>query len=320
MINNLLDILLILIVVYNILRGWQSGFITGVIDLASWIGSLYAAFRLYPYLMGWLGTWLVLSESIARPLAFILVAMVAGIVLSLVGRLVNQRFPARVHTHDVNRIFGVLTGLVSGLIAVAILSALLLALPLSGNLRVAARDSGLANHFGSLTQQLESQLNPIFGDAISQSLNLITIHPESNELVDLPYTVTNAVPVPELEVEMLQLLNAERAKNGLSPLEMDSELIAVARQHSHDMLQRGYFAHTTPEGITPFDRIQGAGIEYRIAGENLAHAPTLSIAHTGLMNSPSHRENILRAEFGRVGIGILDSGSHGLMVTQNFRD
>ena len=44
------------------------------------------------------------------------------------------------------------------------------------------------------------------------------------------------------------------------------------------------------------------------------------IMHTGLMNSPGHRRNILRPQFGRVGIGILDGGRHGIMVTQVFRN
>ena len=52
----------------------------------------------------------------------------------------------------------------------------------------------------------------------------------------------------------------------------------------------------------------------------LALARTLDMAHTGLMNSPGHRANILNPAFGRVGIGILDGGRHGLMVTQTFRN
>jgi uncharacterized protein YkwD len=62
------------------------------------------------------------------------------------------------------------------------------------------------------------------------------------------------------------------------------------------------------------------GVRFRTAGENLALAPTLDIAHNGLMNSPGHRANILRPQFGRLGIGILDGGRAGLMVTQKFRD
>lgn len=61
-------------------------------------------------------------------------------------------------------------------------------------------------------------------------------------------------------------------------------------------------------------------VRFRTAGENLALAPSVPIAHTGLMNSPGHRANILQSGFGRVGIGILDGGKRGLMVTQNFRN
>ena len=320
MINNSVDILLILIVVYNILRGWQSGFIIGVLNLLSWGGSLWAAFSFYNQVTIWLEPLLALPSPLVRPIAFLLIVIVVGILLSLLSNLITERIPARIHTHDINRIWGLVTGLIGGLIAIAIFSWFLLALPFSGYLRVAVRDSALANHFAARIQQVESKLSPIFSNAITQTLNLMTIHPESDELVELPYTVEDAVPVPELEEEMLEMVNQERAKVGLSALQMDSELVAVARNHSNDMFRRGYFSHNTPEGITPFDRIETGRIFYRIAGENLAHAPTLLIAHTGLMNSPGHRENILRPEFGRIGIGILDGGSRGLMITQNFRD
>ena len=119
---------------------------------------------------------------------------------------------------------------------------------------------------------------------------------------------------------MLELVNQERIANGLAPLEADPELTEVARRHSAHMLARGYFSHYTPEGKVPFERIREGGVGFRTAGENLAFAPTVKIAHTGLMNSPGHRANILRAAFGRVGIGILDGGRRGLMVTQKFRN
>jgi uncharacterized protein YkwD len=86
------------------------------------------------------------------------------------------------------------------------------------------------------------------------------------------------------------------------------------------MLARGYFAHVTPEDRDPFDRIREGKVRFLTAGENLAFAQSLPVAHRGLMNSPGHRANILRPQFGRLGIGIMDGGRFGLMVTQNFRD
>lgn len=103
-------------------------------------------------------------------------------------------------------------------------------------------------------------------------------------------------------------------------LKLDEELTPIARQHAADMFARSYFSHISPEGDTPFDRIRKARVRFFVAGENLAIAQTLQVAHRGLMNSPGHRANILRPAFGRVGIGILDGGVYGLMVTQKFRN
>jgi uncharacterized protein YkwD len=86
------------------------------------------------------------------------------------------------------------------------------------------------------------------------------------------------------------------------------------------MFERGYFSHNTPEGKDPFHRMREAKVMFRTAGENLALSPTVQIAHTGLMNSPGHRANILSPAFGRVGIGIMNGGRRGLMVSQEFRN
>ena len=119
---------------------------------------------------------------------------------------------------------------------------------------------------------------------------------------------------------MLEMVNQERAAHGLDPVEADPEMTEVARRHSADMFARGYFSHYTPEGRDPFDRMREMNVSFRTAGENLALAPTLQIAHTGLMNSPGHRANILQPRFGRLGIGIMDGGRRGLMITQKFRN
>lgn len=315
-----MDGLLALVLLYNIFRSWQSGFIISLLDLLSWSASLIAAFTLYDQAAAWLVRSEWVPPFLAPPVGFAVTALVAGLVTGSAGRSLVRRVPAGVHRSLPNRWFGMVPGTVNGLVAVALLSSLLLSLPLSGALLESSRESRLANRFSVVTERLEIALDPILGDAISQTLNMMTVHPSSEELIELPYTVVDSPPRPTLEREMLDLVNQERVAAGLPPLEMDPSLVAVARRHSADMFARGYFAHNTPEGLTPYDRIQADGIRYMIAGENLAHAPSLAIAHSGLMNSPGHRENILREEFGRVGIGIVDGGSRGLMITQNFRD
>jgi len=146
------------------------------------------------------------------------------------------------------------------------------------------------------------------------------IDPEKYVFYKLNFKVYTPVARPDMEAEMLRMINKEREKEGLKPLLPDPELTEVARRHSSDMFMRGYFSHYTPENVSPFDRMKESNIRYMSAGENLSLAPTLESSHRILMNSPGHRENILKPDYGRVGIGIMDGGRYGIMVTQDFRN
>ncbi len=318
---NLIDILLAILILLSVLNGYRRGFVHGVLDLAGWVLSLLAGLRYYEPVALWLGPRIDLwSEVWDRPVAFVLVAVFVGVIVQVIGYWSLRRLPEDIHEHRVNQIFGVIPGFINGVIIVAILSALLLAIPLSEGLSERTRDSAFVNRLAVYAEQLESELRPVFGDAIARTMNLLTIRPDSNERVSLPFTVENSRPRPDLEKQMLDLVNKERVANGLNPLAPDPELTEVARKHSADMFVRGYFAHDTPEGLSPFDRMRQANVRFTTAGENLALAPTIPVAHNGLMNSPGHRANILRPEFGRLGIGVMDGGMRGLMVSQEFRD
>lgn len=318
---NPIDILLVIVILLSVLNGYRRGFVHGVLDLAGWVLSLIAGLRYYQPLAQWFGpridTW---SEVWDQPIAFVLIAIFVGVLVQAIGYALLRRLPEDINERRPNQVFGVIPGFVNGLIIVAILSALLLAIPLSEGLSERTRDSAIVNRLAVYAERLEGQLRPVFGEAIARTMNLLTIRPDSDERVTLPFKVENPRPRPDLEKQMLDLVNQERQAAGLNPLAPDPELTQVARQHSTDMFARGYFAHDTPEGLTPFDRMNKAGVRFLTAGENLALAPTLPLAHTGLMNSPGHRANILRPQFGRVGIGVMDGGMRGLMVSQEFRN
>ena len=318
---NAIDLLLVVVIILSLLNGYRRGFVHGVLDLAGWVLSLIVGLRYYQPVARWLGAHVAFwSEVWNQPIAFILIGLLVSIAVHLVGHALLRRLPKDIQEGSVNRIFGLLPGLANGLIVAAILSALLMAIPLSEGLSERTRDSVLADRLAVYAERLENQLRPVFGEAIGRTLNLLTIRPDSNERVTLPFKVAGTRPRPDLEQRMLDLVNEERAKAGLRPVAPDPELTDVARQHSADMFARGYFAHDTPEGLTPFDRMRHEHIQFLTAGENLALAPTLPVAHTGLMNSPGHRANILRPQFGRVGIGIMDGGIRGLMISQEFRN
>src|SRR3954447_7561396 len=73
------------------------------------------------------------------------------------------------------------------------------------------------------------------------------------------------------EARMLQLVNRDRAANGVGPLSFDPALAAVARAHSADMVRGGFFSHTSPNTGDPEARINRAGIAWRAYAENISY-------------------------------------------------
>lgn len=316
---NYIDILLILIVILSIWSGIQKGFILGIIDLLGWLGGLLLTFLLYPFVVTLFRTYIPSIGPWTVPIAFLLTLILIRITLFYIATLILKQVPPASHTRPVNKFAGVIPRFISGIVYAAITAILLLLLPISTSLTNETRESKIAGKLSENLEKVESGLAPIFDNG-NRSIGKITIEPGSNKFIQLGFTVKSPKERPDLEAQMLDLVNQERKKEGLKPLKADPEIAEVARKHSADMFARGYFSHISPEGATPFDRIRDANVGFLAAGENLALAQTLTLAHTGLMNSPGHKANILHKSFGRLGIGILDGGIYGIMVTQNFRN
>ena len=131
-------------------------------------------------------------------------------------------------------------------------------------------------------------------------------------------TTTSSADVSAAEQKAVELLNADRKANGLSALTASSALTAVARSHAQDMVDRGFFSHTNPDGKTLADRLKAAGISYSAAGENIAQNQSVEAAETSLMNSSGHRANILNTTYTTVGIGVAYDSQGNVYVVQNF--
>ncbi|MBN2027393.1 MAG: hypothetical protein JW854_11600 [Actinobacteria bacterium] len=120
------------------------------------------------------------------------------------------------------------------------------------------------------------------------------------------------------EASMLQLINQARNSAGLPSLYAEEQLTDLARSYSSEMIQYDFFGHVSPVTGTLQQRITARGITgWTLAGENIAKAPSVEVAFDALMNSPSHKENILRSEFNCIGIGVLKDGNC-LYITQEF--
>lgn len=317
---NAVDVLIVAALVLAIVTGIRAGFVATLYGLITWIVAIPVALLL----QGPLGALLArigLAAPVARTLGFVLVLLLVESAFAAVGAIAVAPFVRRVHTDRVlgpaDRALGVIPSMLRTLVIAAVALAAALVLPVGNDVRAAIDGSRIGQVLVEQVAAAQPALGALAGQDEGAPLFVTKLGADQSQKLELPDTLT-LVPDPDAEAEMLRLLNAERTSRGLAALELDPRLVPIARQHSEEMFRLKYFGHQSPVSGSPFDRIAAAKIGYSRAGENLAYAQSVAVAHRGLMDSEGHRENILRPEFTRVGVGVVSAGSYGRMFTQLF--
>ena len=122
--------------------------------------------------------------------------------------------------------------------------------------------------------------------------------------------------------EMIVLTNSSRIEAGLSELSVSDKLSVAAEKKARDMFANQYFDHNSPQGLTPWDFIKSAGYKYKYAGENLAiDFISANSVHRALMESSSHRANILNENYSQIGVAVVEDifeGSKSIIVVEEF--
>jgi len=132
-----------------------------------------------------------------------------------------------------------------------------------------------------------------------QISNPALIYP--NQKITIPEKNTQ---VQNYEMQVVNLVNSERAKQGLGALANNWELQRVAETKARDLTDKNYFSHTSPTYGSPFDMMKSFGIKYSSAGENIAKGQrTPQEVMTAWMNSSGHRANILNSSYTQIGVG-----------------
>ncbi|WP_327706607.1 CAP domain-containing protein [Streptomyces decoyicus] len=120
------------------------------------------------------------------------------------------------------------------------------------------------------------------------------------------------------EAKVLQLVNKARAEHGCGPLRRDARLAKAARLHSQDMSARHYYAHSSPDGRDPKDRMEAQGYKDAHAENIDAWETKPEGAFRAWMNSPGHRANILSCSSHATGVGVAFGGKLRAYWTQDF--
>lgn len=320
--NNLnwVDLGILFVFLFYLLEGVAVGFVGGLFNFGGFLFSFAIALKLYAIFGNLLVQNFSLPHGIANALGFFIAAFIFEFVFNFLSRGFFRKIPKAIFSNPLNSFLGILPGLSSAVVLVAFFLTLILSLPLSPVLKSAVVGSKIGGFLTTKTSGFERLLNQVFGKMASETINFITIKPDDTQIIDLRFQTKNLTADSTSEQKMFELVNNEREKQGISLLVFDNRLRDLARQHGRDMFERGYFSHYTPEGLNPFDRISQANIVFNQAAENLAFAPSLALAHDGLMKSSGHQANILSPDFKKVGIGVVDGGIYGKMFVQEFAD
>lgn len=320
----MIDFLLGLFFASLFVRGWLRGFVREAMDLVGMLAGIALAFRLAPgagaVVAGLTGAGSELSQLIGGVVVFLVVGLAAA-----VGAHYLQRVVAMPGLQLGNRLGGAGLALAWGLFLATMLLSLLIVVPMPPALANQLEGSVVAQALTSSTSPSQRVFQAVSGDRIVESLlNLRQVVGgrrvilEEHDSIAFPAVESSELRSdPEAGRAVFELANQARREAGLEPLEWSDGLAAVGEAHAWEMYTGGYFSHDSPVTGDPHDRVEAARIPFRSTGENLALAGTAETAHEGLMSSPGHRENILRPQFRRLGVGVV-SGPLGLMVVQVF--
>ena len=116
---------------------------------------------------------------------------------------------------------------------------------------------------------------------------------------------------------LMRMVLALRVEEHIAPLVRDARLDAIALAHAQRMKDAHVVGHDVGDG-DPAQRLQNAGLTAREAGENVAHAQSVLLAHRALWGSPSHRQNLQRPEYDRIGVAVLDDPDGSVWVAEGF--
>lgn len=322
---NWIDILIVIITIFYAVEGYSVGFFEAFVDLLSFVVSFIFGLFFYGAVAGILVSVFTIPQGFANAIGFFIVSVISEVIFNVLLKIIAKNLNPITQSQNQNKrvkklngYFGIIPGILSSLVIIAFILSLIVSLPFSVFLKHSVSSSKIGNLLVANTQGFSKNINNVFGGAVNDSLSFLTVEPESNQTLALNFKTTNISVDHEAEQKMLNLVNKEREARNISKLEFSEDLATIGRSHCKDMFKRGYFSHNTPEGLTPFDRMAQAGIEFNYAGENLALAPNTDLAMNGLMQSPGHKANILSANFHQVGIGVIDGGIYGQMYCQEF--
>lgn len=162
----------------------------------------------------------------------------------------------------------------------------------------------------------DNLVGAVFAEYIETSYeNEQTIETSAN--IETAGTISNIILSQDEQI-FFNLINNKRIENNLPELEIDETLLNIARLKAQDIVENKYFSHTSPTYGTFFEMLQNNNVSYSKASENIARNLNADSALKSLMNSESHKNNILSKDFNYTGLAVVNSIDYGKVFVQIF--
>ena len=167
-----------------------------------------------------------------------------------------------------------------------------------------------------ISDNLDKEINSIYKEYKTEVLGNAATS-KAAEISAAP--VESTTNLNEFEAAVLYFINTIRVSNGLGALQPNQMLTDIARSRCNDMIVNSYFSHYTPDGRNIFNIFRENGVSYVNAGENLGQSTPASMGTPeafadAWMASPTHKANILRPVYSKIGIGVVDGGGRRVVA------
>lgn len=318
---NWIDGIIILMFLYFLV--FHKGILSASSELLGFVLAITLAYRLYPFAGSIIQSSFDVSAGIGQAIGFLVVWFVGEMIIHFVISFFMKKYIRLDIPRVPDRVLGMIPAGMYVFCLCTFTIACVFAFPVRPGIKESIYASKTGRYFIANARQFEHKVSSVFGDAIMESINFITIKPASDTVVPLGFSADEKDVVLDEKSEntMVTLVNKEREALGRSTLAPDPQLQQTARLYAEEMLIHGFFSHTSQvDKTTVSARAIRQQATFTVVGENLAYAPDVYLAHDGLMNSPGHKANIISPLYNRIGIGVIEAPLRGKMFVQVFAD
>ncbi len=317
-----IDVVFLFILFVVVIYGWIRGAIALCIRFLSVLFSL----MLFMLSVDHVFRWIRQDVGIVSPLGIAMVALgIVAIGEWIFSIILNRIFflvPNRVMRHPLNRLIGgIFFSFFATIVFISVVS-FLLRLPLRFSLEDVVGHSVIVSQMVSSFESRGGALFAFIDRSAEKVRNMAMLISDGEKgiLLDMQVSQSMLSIDEKSEQAMVRLVNLERSKQHILLLQLDVAMTDVARGYATQMFMDRLFSHYDKDGNDVAYRLIKGNVRFFLAGENLAYAPNVKIAHEGLMKSDGHKRNILDQRFSRIGIGVIDAGMAGKMFVQVFAD